>query len=121
MRVQLSKPIKPGFRRPISVTIDEAVDKQPDGSFAVAEQVQGDSTISIRPTSTERQIDAYVNGDGSLGSKVGSIRVDGHVGEGDVPLVLEIGWEVAHPDATEFGVVQEGADEPIPAVPENNG
>ncbi len=121
MRVNLSKAIKPGMRRPISVTVDEPVDKRADGSFAEGGQVEGDSTITIRDTSTETQINAYVNGDGSLGSKVVSVTVDGHVGEGDVPLVLEIGFEVAHPDATAFGAVVEGTDEPIPAVPEGNG
>lgn len=114
-RIDLTKPLKPGFRRPISLTVDEAVDKREDGSFAKAEVIEGDSTVSIRPESTETQIKAYLNGDGATGNKVVRLTADGHIGEGDVPISIDIGFTVAHPDATAFGPVTEDADEPIPA------
>jgi hypothetical protein len=114
--VTLTKPIKPGFRRPISLVPDEEVDVRPDGSFATAEVVEGDSTVSIRPSSTSKQIDAYINGDGSTGNKTIRITSDGHIGDGDVSISQDIAFVVAHPDATAFGPVVEGTDEPIPGV-----
>ena len=117
MLVKLSKPIKPGFRRPISVVPDAPVDAREDGSFAGIESVEGDSTGTIRPESTATEIKAYVNGDGSIGTKLLRLTVDGHVGQGDVPVTLDLAYEVAHPDATAFGPLVEGEDEQIPAPP----
>lgn len=116
MRINLTKPLKPGFRRPITLVPDEELDVRSDGSFAAVEVVEGDSSASIRPSSTATQIDAYINGDGALGDKVVRIKADGHIGEGEAEISLDIGFTVAHPDATAFGPVKEGEDEPIPGV-----
>ncbi len=108
-RIDLSKPIKPGFRRPITLTADEDVESP---SVAVTE---GDSTASIRPESAGKNVLAYLNGDGSLGTKTVVISADGKIGAGEATITQEIGYVVAHPDATEFvGGVTEGTDEPIP-------
>lgn len=116
MDVTLSKPIKPGFRRSFTVSVDEPIDKQPDGSFAKSEVVEGDSRApEILAESTSTQLKGWIYGDGSIGSKKSRITADGHVGEGDVPITLDISYEVASPDATSFTNFTEGADEPIPA------
>lgn len=117
MRVKLSKPIKPGQRRRVNVTPDEKVDKRADGTFAAIELVEGDSSAQVRPESTEDKIRLYVNGDGTLGTKVARLVADGHIGEGEATISLEIEWDVAHPDATQFNpaIEEEGPDEDIPA------
>ena len=117
MQVNLSKPIKPGFRRPLKLVPDESLDKMADGRYASSEILQGDSTFVVAETSTEKEINCYAYGDGALGSKVARIRADGHIGEGVAEITLDIGWEVAHPDATVFGPVVEGPDEAIPTTP----
>lgn len=115
MEVTLSKPIKPGFRRSFTVGTDEPVDKQPDGSFAKSEVLEGDSRAAeILPTSTETLLQGWIYGDGSVGAKKDRVTVDGHVGEGDVPITLDISYEVNSPDATSFTNFTEGADEAIP-------
>ena len=45
------------------------------------------------------------------------VTVDAHVGQGDVPLTIEITYEVNHPNATDFKAVTEGALETLPVVP----
>src|SRR5678810_1353889 len=50
--VKLTKPIKPGFRRPFEITPDEAVDVNDSGTFVQVEIVAGDSTVTIDPAST---------------------------------------------------------------------
>lgn len=117
MKVTLTKPLKPGFRRPLTITPDEDVDQRADGSFAEVTTLEGDSTGTIDPSSTAKQIKAFVNGDGALGTKVVQIKTDGHIGEGDVEVTVDIEYTVAHPDATELKVVEAGADEPIPTPP----
>ena len=115
MEVTLSKPIKPGFRRSFTVGTDEAIDKQPDGSYAKTEVVDGDSRApEILPTSTDKLLQGWIYGDGSVGAKKVRVTADGHVGEGDVPITLDISYEVNSPDATEFVGFTEGADEAIP-------
>ena len=117
MRVQLSKPIRPGFRRRVNLTPDEALDTRDDGSFAAIEAVEGDSTATVRPESTNKSVKLFVNGDGTLGTgKVVRVVADGHIGAGEAAISIEIAWDVADPDATEFNsaVQEEGPDEPIP-------
>lgn len=116
MRVKLSKPIRPGFQRPITLTPDEPVDAREDGTFAGVEPVEGDSSLIIRPESSAKSIKAFVRGDGTLGTgKVARVVADGHVGDGEAQISLEIEWDVMSPDATEFNpAVEEGVDEPIP-------
>jgi len=116
MEVTLSKPIKPGFRRAFTVGVDEPVDQQPNGSFARSETLEGDSTAAvIRPESAATQIQGWIYGDGSLGSKKTRVIVDGHVGEGEVSITLDIAYQVASPDATEFvGFTESPTDEAIP-------
>ncbi len=107
--VNLSKPIAPGFRRPITLTADEPVENPS------VEVVDGDSTAVIRPESKGPNVLAYLNGDGALGHKVVRISADGHIGDGEAIITQDIGYDVATPDATAFGPVVEGTDEPIPA------
>jgi len=111
--VKLSKPIKPGFRRPLTLTPDEAVDQRADGTFALVEVTTGDSQLVYNPESTEKSIKVWAYGDGAIGDKAGRITVDGHIGDGDVPVAIDIEWTVANPDATALTLV-EGTDEPIP-------
>jgi hypothetical protein len=115
MEVTLAKSLKPGFRRAFTVGIDEAVDKQPDGSYAKSEVLEGDSRAAeILAESTATLLKGWIYGDGSIGKKKDRITVDGHVGDGDVSITLDVSYEVASPDATEFQNFTEGADEPIP-------
>ena len=111
--MKLSKPIKPGFRRPLTLTPDEAVDKGADGTFAQTEVLSGDSQFVYNPESTEKSIKVWAYGDGALGDKAARLTVDGHIGDGEQPVSLDIEWTVASPDATALTLV-EGADEPIP-------
>lgn len=113
-RVTLPKPIKPGYRRPISLTPDEAVDQAVDGTFARIEQVSGGSTSFVSPDSIATQIKAYLNADGPTGENVVVVKSDGHIGEGEQEISQEIAYTVANPDATQFGPVVEGTDELIP-------
>lgn len=115
MEVTWTKPIKPGFRRPFTLTPDEAVDMRGDGSFAGWEAVEGDSTALIKPESTNKSIQGYINGDGALGAKRIRLKVDGHVGDGEVEITLDVLFQVASADATTL-TIAEGADEPIPGV-----
>jgi hypothetical protein len=115
MEVTLAKPIKPGFRRSFTVGTDEAIDKQPDGTYAKSETLEGDSTAPvILPESTDKLLTGWIYGDGAVGKKKARITVDGHVGEGDVAITLDISYEVTTPDATEFVGFTEGTDEVIP-------
>lgn len=116
MLVTLAKPIKPGFRRPLTIVPDEAVDKLANGQFASAEILSGNSTFTIDASSTEKAIKAFAYGDNALGDKVARVHVDGHLGEGIVDVTLDIAWTVATPDATTL-VLTEGPDEAIPGVP----
>lgn len=113
--MKLSKPIKPGFRRPITITPDEPVDVNDSGTFLQVENVTGDSTVTVNPASTATSLQFYINGDGSTGDKAIRVRADGHVGDGDQPVTLDIEFTVANPDATSLANLVEGADEPIPA------
>lgn len=113
-KMKLSKPIKPGFRRPITITPDEPVDVNNSGTFLSIENVTGDSTTTVDPTSTATSLKFWINGDGSLGSKAIRVSADGHVGDGEVTVTLDIEFEVANPDATSLANLVEGADEPIP-------
>jgi hypothetical protein len=111
--MQLAKPIKPGFRRPFTITPDEPVDINDSGTFVKVEVVAGDSTVTIDPTSTATSIKGWLNGDGATGAKFVRFTADGHLGEGDQPVSLDVEYTVANPDATVLGFA-EGADEPIP-------
>lgn len=113
--MKLSKPIKPGFRRPFTITPDEAVDVNDSGTFVKVEIVTGDSTVTIDPASTATSIKGYINGDGATGSKAVRFIADGHVGEGDQPVSLDVEFDVSNPDATSLANFVEGTDEPIPA------
>lgn len=117
MLVTLATPIKPGFRRPLTLVPDEALDAMPGGVFATAEILSGDATFVIDATSTNKSIKAWAYGDGAIGENTARVHADGHIGEGAVEVTLDIAWTVNHPDATAFGPVQEGPDEPIPEVP----
>lgn len=113
--MKLSKPIKPGFRRPITITPDEDVDVNNSGTFLAIENVTGDSTTTVDPASTAKSLKFYINGDGSTGDKAIRVSADGHIGDGDQPVTLDIEFTVATPDATSLANLVEGVDEPIPA------
>ncbi len=114
--MKLLKPIKPGFRRPFTLTPDEEVDVQGDGSFARAEVISGNSTVTFdAKASTNKSIKGWLNGDGATGSKSVQFVVDGKLGEGDQVVTLDVDYEVATPDATILAFA-EGADEPIPSA-----
>ena len=113
--VKLSTPIKPGFRRPFTITPDEAVDVNASGTFVAVEILSGDSTVTIDPASTSTSIKGYLNGDGAIGAKAVRFTADGHVGEGEVQVTLDVEYDVANPDATSLANFVEGPDEPIPA------
>jgi len=112
--VKLTKPLKPGFRRPFEITPDEAVDINDSGTYVKVEIVAGDSTVTIDPASTATSIKGWLNGDGATGDKAVRFTADGHIGDGDQPVSLDVEYTVQTPDATILGF-KEGADEPIPA------
>lgn len=112
-QMKLAKPIKPGFRRPVTLTPDEPVDKRDDGTFVAIEVLSGDSQVVYNPASTATSIQVWFYGDGSTGDKSARLTVDGHIGDGDQPVSIDIDWTVTTPDATTLGI-SEGADEPIP-------
>lgn len=112
--MKLARPIKPGFRRPFTITPDEPVDVNDSGTFVKVEVLNGDSTVTIDPASTATSIKGWINGDGATGSKAVKFIADGHVGDGDQPVSLDVEFEVANPDATILGFSEGAADEPIP-------
>lgn len=111
--VKLDKSLKPGFRRPFTITPDEAVDVNDSGTFVQVEIVAGDSTVTIDPASTATSIKGWLNGDGATGDKAVRFTADGHLGDGDQPVSLDVEFTVANPDATVLGFAA-GTDEPIP-------
>lgn len=112
--MKLTKPIKPGFRRPFTITPDEPVDINDSGTYVKVEVLSGDSTVTIDPASTAKSIKGYLNGDGATGEKAVRFTADGHVGDGEQAVSLDVEYTVSTPDATTLGFV-EGVDEPIPA------
>jgi len=117
MDITLKKPIKPGFKRSLELVPDEEIDQGADGSFARTEVVEGDSSApQVRPESTKNSLKLWIMGDGALGAKKVKVTADAHVGPSEVPLAVNVNYEVAHKDATEFSGVNEGdpsTDEPI--------
>lgn len=110
-------PIKPGWRRPFTLNADEPVDLLADGiNYFSATPVTGDSTIVFTSQSPTRAT-GFVNGDGSIGNKMVQIRADAHVGDGDVPITVDVAFTVETPDATDLGFVLGSPDEPIPTAP----
>ena len=112
--MKLEKVLKPGFRRPFTLTPDEPVDANDAGAFIAVEILGGNSTVTINPETTASSIKGWLNGDGALGEKAVRFIADGHVGEGQAQITLDVEYTVAAPDATTLGFV-EGQDEPIPA------
>lgn len=118
MTYTLKTPVKAGFRRPLTIVPDEALDKMANGQYATVEVLQGTSTVLVDPTSTDKAVKVWVYGDGALGSEnVIRVKSDGHIGEGEAEITIDVSWTVNHPDATAFGTPTEGADEAIPGVP----
>jgi hypothetical protein len=113
--MKLTKPIKPGFRRPFTITPDEPVDVRPDGTFFAIEVTAGDSQTVYNPASTATSLQGWFYGDGATGDKSVTLTADGHVGDGDQPVSLVVDYTVANPDATSIAALVEGTDEPIPA------
>jgi len=110
--MKLTSPIKPGFRRPFTVTTDENVESP------VFTTTLGDATGTLDPAVAfpGNTIKGWINGDGSLDvDQSVRLTVDAHVGEGAVDLALDFDFQIKHPDATAFGTPSFGPDEPIPA------
>lgn len=113
--VTLTTAIKPGFRRPFTLTFDEPVDLRPDGvSYVSTEIIDGDSTVVLTEQS-KTGAKGFLNGDGSIGAKTVRFSADGHVGDGDVEITLDVTFPVASPDATVIGFKESGPDGGIPA------
>jgi len=112
--MRLEKPIKPGFRRPFTLTPDEALDAGADGAFATAEILSGDSTVTIDPASTATEVRGWLNGNGATGEKSVRFSADGRLGDGEQVITLDVEYTVSTPDATTLGF-SVGVDEPIPA------
>lgn len=112
-KMKLDKPIKPGFRRPFTITPDEPVDINNSGTYVQAVVLIGDSTVTIDPASSATAIKGWLNGDGSTGENTVRFQADGHLGDGDQPVSLDVDFTVASPDATLLGFVA-GVDEAIP-------
>jgi len=116
--IVLTRPIAPGFMRPITLTPDHAVDVRADGSFCTASVISGDSSVPrINPTSTNIAITGFLMGDGAVGTKVVSFAVDGAVGARDVEITQEVQYEVSAPDATALVVADNAANVDVPIVP----
>jgi hypothetical protein len=77
--MKLTKPLKPGFRRPFTITPDEAVDVNDSGTFVKVENVAGDSTVTIIQPRPAHPSKGWLNGDG--GSDKAVRFGDGHLGE----------------------------------------
>lgn len=100
-------PLNAGFRRPFTITADEAVEN------ARVEILAGDSTATVQQDSP-KVLSGFLNGDGSTGVKEVDVVVDGHIGDGEVELRLKLNFNVQSPDATDLGFVAQ-PDEKIPA------
>lgn len=112
--MRLDKPIKPGFRRPFTLTPDEPLDINDSGTYVQVEILSGDSTVTIDPASTAKEIKGYLNGDGATGEKAVRFVADGHLGDGEQEVTLDVEYSVSTPDATLMAFAA-GVDEPIPA------
>lgn len=115
-RLVIAKPIKPGFKRKLTIKADEPLDADQNNQFLEIKRISGEATSpKIVGESTPTQTTVYLYGDGGIGSNVFEFSADGHVGEGAVVITLEVEYAVAHPDATELSVVEDEAteDEPI--------
>jgi hypothetical protein len=114
----VTTPVPPGKGYALRIATDEAVDAQPDGSFAVSSVISGDSLApNIMPTSTNKLLDVVLRGDGAVGLKEVEVRVDAHVGTGDVPLALRVKYTVDSKDATDFAQVTETGVVDLPPAP----
>lgn len=101
--------IRPGFRRPFTLTPTPA-----GAAFEnpVIEITDGDSTASIQDDGNGGA-KGFLNGDGSIGAKAARITFDGHIGDGEVDVTLDVAWNVSHPNAT-GGSLSVGDEEAIP-------
>lgn len=112
----ITKPIAPGYRRKLAVKSDYPLDVRVDGGYLGSEVVDGDSSAPTVDESNPNGGNVWINGDGSTGNKTVRILADGHVGDGEVGITLDITYTVANPDATVLTASEVGADEPIPGV-----
>ena len=118
-RLVITKPIKPGFKRKIKLTSDEPLDLKSEGVYFEVAKVSGDADL---PVADGAQSPGAANFWllGSTGASIGTPQVfsfsgDGHVGDGEAVIAVEVEYTVNHPDATEItAVVTEiEQDEPI--------
>lgn len=73
----------------------------------------GDGSQSVQKTGPKK-LQLIVRGDGTVGSNnTFSVQVDGHIGDGDAPIITEFDYNVVSPDATEVTFKKIGR-EPIP-------
>lgn len=114
-KMKLTRPIKPGYRRPFTITPDEPVDVNETGTFFKSQIVAGDSTVTLDPASTPTSLKGWINGDGATGEKSVRFVADGHLGAGEQEVSIDVEFSVATPDATLLSFT-EGTDELIPPV-----
>lgn len=81
--------------------------------------VRGDSTQSVKLLDA-KTVELTVNGDGSVGPddeptlNAFQVKVDGHIGDGEVGIVTDFEYNVVSKDATEVAFTKVRR-EPIPA------
>jgi hypothetical protein len=111
-RIVLAKPIKPGFKRKLSIKSDEPLDADQNNQFLEVKRISGEASApKIVGESTPTQTTVYLYGDGGIGTNVFLFEADGHVGEGAVVISLEVEYAVSHPDATVLEVAEEATED----------
>lgn len=107
--------IPKGFRDVYQGVADEAIEN-PE-----IVPVRGDSTQSIRLVDP-KTVELIVNGDGSVNpdddptGNAFQVKVDGHIGSGEVAIVSDFEYNTVSPDATTISFTKTRR-EPIPTTP----
>ncbi len=70
----------------------------------------GDAGQRVEKTGP-KNLQLIVQGNGSVGANNAfAVQVDGHIGDGDVPIVNEFDYDVTSPDATEVTFTKTGRE-----------
>lgn len=98
-----------GFQDIYTGVADEAIEL-PENPV---EQITGNSTAAVKLVDS-KTVELTIRGDGDIGPSSVAVLVDGHVGEGEVPIRTEFEWDTVSKDATtvQFTKVRR---EPLPA------
>jgi hypothetical protein len=100
-----------GFQDIYEGTADEDIELPAEP----VQQLTGNSTMGVRLLSP-RKLELTVRADGDIGSSSVAVTVDGHIGDGEVPIRLEFNWDTVHKDATEITGITKVRREPIPTA-----